>query len=100
MRMKFTSPRTTVLNQTLQSSPIVTSPTMVALGAMNTLLPNWGYLSSTGSITGMRHEHFGFKELSYRQNPSAAIIVGSVVMQIRETLRLDVSLRPLPEIKT
>ena len=32
----------TALNQTLQSSPITTSPTMVALGAIKTLLPNFG----------------------------------------------------------
>src|SRR5687767_11573301 len=51
--IKLTSPRTTVLNQKLQSSPAITSPTIVALGAIKQLLPNCGCLSSTGSITGM-----------------------------------------------
>jgi hypothetical protein len=40
----------TVLNQALQSSPIITLPTIVALGAKKQLFPNWGCLSSTGSI--------------------------------------------------
>ena len=29
------------------------SPTIVALGAIKQLLPNWGYLFSTGSISGI-----------------------------------------------
>lgn len=53
-RIKFTSPRTTALNQILQSSPITTSPTIVELGAKKQLLPNSGNLFSTGSITGIR----------------------------------------------
>src|SRR3954465_8663259 len=53
MRIKFTSPRTTVLNQIEQSFPITTSPTTVAFGAMKQLSPNCGYLFSTGSITGI-----------------------------------------------
>jgi heat shock protein HslJ len=35
MRMKFTSPRTTVLNQMLELAPIVTSPMTCALSSMN-----------------------------------------------------------------
>jgi hypothetical protein len=42
------------LNQALQSSPITTSPTIVALGAIKQLSPNCGYLSFTGSITGIK----------------------------------------------
>jgi hypothetical protein len=54
--MKFTSPLMTVLNQKLQSLPTITSPTIVALGAMKQLDPNDGNLFSTGSITGMEIE--------------------------------------------
>jgi hypothetical protein len=37
----------------LQSSPIITSPTMVEFGAKKQLLPNSGNLFSTGNITGI-----------------------------------------------
>src|SRR5579863_3707316 len=42
MVILLTSPRTTALNQMLQSSPMVTSPTTVALGARKQFFPNWG----------------------------------------------------------
>jgi hypothetical protein len=41
------------LNHTLQSSPIITSPTMVAFGAMKQLLPKAGDRPFTGKIMGM-----------------------------------------------
>ena len=41
-RMLFTSPRTTSLNQTLQSFPISTSPSTTAFSAMKQLVPNFG----------------------------------------------------------
>src|SRR5579871_5245717 len=53
MRMQFTSPLTTALNQMLQSSPISTSPTIVALGATKQFFPKRGDLPSTGSIVAI-----------------------------------------------
>src|SRR5690554_7544662 len=41
-RMELTSPRSTALYQMLQSSPISTSPIMVAFSARKTLFPNFG----------------------------------------------------------
>src|SRR5215203_3167179 len=52
--MLFTSPRTTALNHTLHSSPITTSPTIVALGAIKQFSPHLGVLSSTGKISAIR----------------------------------------------
>jgi hypothetical protein len=40
--MEFTSPRSTALNQMLQSSPITTSPQSVAFGAIKQFLPQEG----------------------------------------------------------
>lgn len=38
--IELTSPLTTALNQKLQSSPQITSPTMVALGATKVFFPS------------------------------------------------------------
>src|SRR5579871_6265880 len=53
MRMQFTSPLTTALNQMLQCSPISTSPTTVALGATKQFFPKRGDLPSTGNIVAI-----------------------------------------------
>src|SRR5258708_20937050 len=51
--MLLTSPRTTALNHILVLSPISTSPTTVALGAIKQSLPNLGNLPSTGRIVAI-----------------------------------------------
>jgi hypothetical protein len=51
--MEFTSPRTTALNQILQDEPITTSPTIVALGAMNASSGIVGWTPLTGRMTGI-----------------------------------------------
>jgi hypothetical protein len=48
--MLFTSPRITALNQILHSSPIITSPTIVAFGAIKQSLPVTGIIPLTGRI--------------------------------------------------
>src|SRR5258707_1938436 len=48
--IECTSPRTTALNHTVQLSPIVTSPTTVALSARKQFLPNWGEFPRTDLI--------------------------------------------------
>jgi hypothetical protein len=50
MRMLFTSPRTTALNQILHDSPNITSPTIVALGATKQESGICGITPFTGSI--------------------------------------------------
>src|SRR5690349_1253406 len=54
IRMLFTSPRMTALNQKLHSLPVTTSPTIVALGAIKQLSPNFGYTPSTGKMSGIK----------------------------------------------
>jgi hypothetical protein len=51
----FTSPLKTALNQMLQSSPITTSPTIVALGAIKQSFPKLGRTPFTGKITGIKY---------------------------------------------
>ena len=52
--MLFTSPRMTAENHTLHSFPIVTSPTIVALGAMKQFSPISGDFPFTGRITAIK----------------------------------------------
>src|ERR1700753_3624690 len=73
MRMLLTSPLTTALNQTLHLSPIFTSPTTVALGAIKQLFPNCGDFPSTGSMTAML-EFFLFV-VEFRQKIAKKIIL-------------------------
>ena len=52
MRIQFTSPRTTQLNQMEASSPISTSPSTRALSATKTRLPSFGTMPWKGRIMG------------------------------------------------
>src|ERR1051326_5973006 len=68
MRMEFTSPRTTALNQMLHSSPITTSPTTVQLSAKKQSLPNFGETPLTGFIKAILrianvYQYFQFNTL-------------------------------------
>src|SRR6185436_11370997 len=53
MVTEFTSPRTTALNHTLQSSPILTSPTIVAFSARKQFFPRTGVLPFTDFISAI-----------------------------------------------
>ena len=53
MRMELTSPLNTVLNHMLQSSPITTSPIIVALSAKKQLFPNAGVNPRTDLISAI-----------------------------------------------
>jgi hypothetical protein len=53
MMIEFTSPRTTALNHTVQSLPIVTLPTIVAFGANQQFSPFCGIFPKTGNIRAM-----------------------------------------------
>ena len=53
MRMWFTSPRTTAPNQTDESAPISTSPTITALSATQTLSASRGVLPPHARIRAM-----------------------------------------------
>jgi hypothetical protein len=54
IRILFTSPRTTALNQIEHSSPIITSPTTVELGAKKQDAGIVGVIPLTGSMIGIR----------------------------------------------
>ena len=53
MIIELTSPRTTALNQTVQFSPITTSPTTVEFSASQQLSPKVGEIPFTGFINGI-----------------------------------------------
>jgi hypothetical protein len=53
MRIEFTSPRSTVLNQMLQSRPILTSPMITALSAKKQFSPISGVNPLTDFINAI-----------------------------------------------
>src|ERR1051326_2353311 len=99
MRMEFTSPRTTALNQMLHSSPITTSPTTVQLSAKKQSFPNFGETPLTGFIKAILrianvYQYFQFNTL-FLKKVHVWLTVYHLLPLLLLILRLFAALRQL-----